>query len=491
MRRSLVLFFIFLAALGIRLYDLSDLPLDFNPTRQLFSMLKARGLYYALSPEKPAWQRDIAAQQLAASPVIEPPVMEILSALGYKALGGENLALPRLLSSLFWLAGGFFLYRLASDLTEGSFLGAVIALLYYLFLPFGIYASRSFQPDPLMTLLIVAALWAAWQWRKTGSLRWALTVGLLNGAALFVKNVAVFFLLGASLALLLENGLLAALKNRQTWLVVLLSVAPVAGYTLYGTLAAGFLGQQFGLRFFPELWTTLSFYLRWKGQWDALLNFGAVCAAALGVFAAPRRAAWLLTGLWLGYLAYGFTFAYHITTHDYYQLPLIPIVALSLAPAAALLEQRLQTLRPGPLPVALLSLLIGLTVTAQIWAARVELAREDFRPEAAYLQGLGNLLGHDPAPVLCLCQDYGDRLEYWGWQPAVSWLTEGDLQVRSAAGQDVDLKTRLGQALQGKKFFVITHLGQLEKQPDLKTILYTDYPIYAEGKGYVIFKLQP
>ena len=29
---------------------------------------------------------------------------------------------------------------------------------------------------------------------------------------------------------------------------------------------------------------------------------------------------------------YGFTFAYHIGTHDYYQLPLIPILALSIAP---------------------------------------------------------------------------------------------------------------------------------------------------------------
>ena len=30
--------------LAIRLYDLSDLPLDFHPTRQLLSHLKARGM---------------------------------------------------------------------------------------------------------------------------------------------------------------------------------------------------------------------------------------------------------------------------------------------------------------------------------------------------------------------------------------------------------------------------------------------------------------
>ena len=43
--RTLALVMIFGAALAIRLYDLTDLPLDFHPTRQLVSFIKARGLY--------------------------------------------------------------------------------------------------------------------------------------------------------------------------------------------------------------------------------------------------------------------------------------------------------------------------------------------------------------------------------------------------------------------------------------------------------------
>ena len=40
----------------------------------------------------------------------------------------------------------------------------------------------------------------------------------------------------------------------------------------------------------------------------------------------------LLLGLWLGYLFFCLLFTYHIHTHDYYHLILIPVIAMSLAP---------------------------------------------------------------------------------------------------------------------------------------------------------------
>ncbi|NJN43485.1 MAG: hypothetical protein HC806_01245 [Anaerolineae bacterium] len=50
------LFFVFAAI--IRLTDLSDQPLDFNPTRQLRAMVIARGIYYAgLTDIDPATQK--------------------------------------------------------------------------------------------------------------------------------------------------------------------------------------------------------------------------------------------------------------------------------------------------------------------------------------------------------------------------------------------------------------------------------------------------
>ena len=41
------LILLFGIGLSIRLFDLTNLPLDFHPTRQLVSIIKARGMYYA------------------------------------------------------------------------------------------------------------------------------------------------------------------------------------------------------------------------------------------------------------------------------------------------------------------------------------------------------------------------------------------------------------------------------------------------------------
>ena len=65
----------------------------------------------------------------------------------------------------------------------------------------------------------------------------------------------------------------------------------------------------------------------------------------LGLFFVRERSArFFLYGLWGMYILYGLYFDYHIATHDYYQLPFIPIVAISLAPLADWFLSRLAEL---------------------------------------------------------------------------------------------------------------------------------------------------
>src|SRR5512133_3909129 len=80
--------------LGIRLYDLTDLPLDFHPTRQLLSALKARGMYYETLTDVPAEQRSFAIQQWKFRAAIEPEVIERLTAFTYQ-FTGEQLWVAR------------------------------------------------------------------------------------------------------------------------------------------------------------------------------------------------------------------------------------------------------------------------------------------------------------------------------------------------------------------------------------------------------------
>ena len=100
--------------LAARLYDLSDLPLDFHPTRQLLSELKARGMYYKDHPELPEWQRRMAIQQWQTKAEVEPEVFERLVAWTYRFTGVE-VWVARAYASLFWLLAAVFLFLLVRE----------------------------------------------------------------------------------------------------------------------------------------------------------------------------------------------------------------------------------------------------------------------------------------------------------------------------------------------------------------------------------------
>jgi 4-amino-4-deoxy-L-arabinose transferase-like glycosyltransferase len=507
-RKSLILALAlaFILAIGIRFYDLTDLPLDFSPTRQLYSALKARGMYYAMLPAGSGiteWQREMAITQWNSIPPIEPTVLETITALTYR-VAGEHLWIARIYSSMFWVLAGILLFLLACELSGPS--GAFIALLFYLFLPYGVIASRAFQPDPLMVALIVAGIWATFRWANTRTWKWAITAGILNGLAIFVKNVAVFPLVFAAAAMVLDYGLIKSIKDKQTWAMALLAALPTAIYTFYGVKVAGYLGGQFAFRFFPQLWPQPAFYLQWLGQIDGVTGFSTFVLAVTGIFVARQRGMRLLAGLWLGYFAYGMTFAYHITTHDYYQIPLIPIVALSLSPVAETLFEQANKLRAasdsgtsspgsqglnryGSLIIRVtLALLITLVTAIQIWNVRVELIRDNWRPDAEFWAMLGEKLGHND-PVLAIAQDYGYRLAYWGWEKVDSWYDSGDLALRALDGRQVNLLQRFQQQVVGKHFLVVTQSNRFDQQPEIKAYVYKTYPIFDEGKGYIIFDL--
>ena len=190
-----VLLILFGLGFAIRMVDLTDPPLDFHPTRQLRSAIIARSMYYRSQPEEDSWQRQVALSQYTGEGIIEPLVMETIVANTYKVLGSDPVWVARIYSSLFWIIGGIGLYFLTSAMTSPD--GGILATAYYLFVPFGIIASRSFQPDPLMVMLIILALWALYYWYRNPSWKTAALAGVLAGMALFVKAVALFPILFA------------------------------------------------------------------------------------------------------------------------------------------------------------------------------------------------------------------------------------------------------------------------------------------------------
>ncbi|RPI94423.1 MAG: hypothetical protein EHM40_06630 [Chloroflexi bacterium] len=502
--RTLALVLIFGAALAIRLYDLTDLPFDFHPTRQLVSVLKARGLYYETQPDGVStWELETGIRMAKLKTDIEPVIFERVVAFTY-GFTGEQFWVARVYASVFWLVGGIFLFLLARELV--SFEGALVTTTYYLIFPYAIIASRSFQPDPLMMMLTLAFWWTFSRWMtrfvsadtplsansRGEQWGWAVLAGLVGGAAIFVKFLAVFIVIGGALGLALSRFRLRdLLRNAQVWTMALLGAVPALAYMVYGIFIRGDLASQFKGRFSFALLVSPYNYLAWETKANMVAGGIFIMLALLGLFLVKeKRLRTLLLSVWIAYVLFGMLSNYHIATHDYYSLPLIPIVGLSLATLgdwffAQLTAAATQRWMRG---AAYLILIFGLF--SVLWDVRNQMKAEDYRPEAAMWAEIGAQFEPETR-VLALTQDYGSRLQYWGWHtPASNWPYLGDTayaNIRNGIFTFDDLFDRQASKM---KYFLVTDLEEFDRQAELKQRLFDSYPVYAEGDGYLIFDLK-
>jgi MFS family permease len=470
----------------LRMIDLKDPPLDFHADRQLRSAVIARGMYYQMSPSVDAETRSLAIALWDTTPTYEPEILERLTALVDLAIGAEAFWVGRLLASLFWTLGGFFLFLLARRLT--SQVGALIGLAYYLLLPFGVVASRSFQPDPLMVTGLLVACYALYRFAEEPSWAWAVAFGMTAGIALLVKPMAVFPLGVAAVAICLVRWKQKVLSEPKVWFAAALVLLIPASYYLLqtGERSAGmfsyFVAQPLSLLTRP------SFYAGWARLLNSMFGLTFLVISLIGPLLLRPRGRALLGGLWIGYLIYGLAFAYLIQTHDYYSLMLVPIVALSLASVAGVLADRMRE-QPRSIAVAAAAVVI-LGFAPLVWNAVDNLLQDNFRGEPAGWAKIGEAVPTD-GPLIALTQEYGYRLMYYGWRQAEMWPYQADLRFAELRGDadDRPFSQVFADRTAGARYFLVTHFGEYEQQPELKAHLESHFPVVAEGDGFVLFDL--
>jgi hypothetical protein len=173
-------------------------------------------------------------------------------------------------------------------------------------------------------------------------------------------------------------------------------------------------------------------------------------------------------------------------THNYYHLPLIPIIALSLVSVIVIVLERLS--KQSRIWQAL-SLAVFVSACAYgAWLSIFPMMRDDYGHEPAYWADIGALLPSD-GKILALTQDYGYRLMYYGWRKVNLWPTRGEVKLSELRGSEKEFDQFFEKRIADKSYFVITAFNQFNDQPVLQETLYERYPIYAEGSGYLIFDL--
>jgi 4-amino-4-deoxy-L-arabinose transferase-like glycosyltransferase len=484
---------LFLIGFAIRLYWLNTPPLDFHPTRQYHSALIARSYYYEMQKDIPDWQRQVAALSAQREPSLEPPILETLSAFGYRIAGGEYLWIPRLLSIAFWLIGGVFLYSLA--LKMSSFVGSIVALAFYLLLPFGVQASTSFQPEPMMIMFVIIAVYLIVVYAESQSTQNLIMSAVFSALAILVKPNSLFFVYGAYISIMIyQKGDWRALLSKKSTVFFLISLLPALLFYGYGIFIAGYMRWKLQTSFVPQLLLQFDFWDGWLKRVRSVMGFTAVLGGVLGVL--MFRNGWqkiLLIGLWISYFVFVFAFTYHIHTHDYYHLPLILIVALSWCSGATLLfhhinsqskERRWQFLLYSTLLVAVI-----LSTGTSIQAKRKSPSFEGHIQTAI---AIGELVKHS-TQTLVLDEFDGKSLMYYGEFSGIYWPHGYDIRDAKLWNEpEMTAKERFDQLNidNALHYFVITDLSELTTQPELNDFLRKNFAVLEENEDYLVFDLQ-
>jgi 4-amino-4-deoxy-L-arabinose transferase-like glycosyltransferase len=487
--RFSLLLAIFIAALGVRLYHVQDPPLDFQATRQYRSLLLAREYYFETGDFAPAWKRDVAEVSAQRQGLLEPPLLEHVVAVAYRVTGGESIWLPRTLSAIFWLVGGVCLYPIARRLAGPD--AAMLSLVFYLLLPFAVIASTSFQPDPLMIMLILSALLAMVRYDEQPTRRRFCIAAGLSASAFLVKPISLFLLVSPFLALSIAHSGVRAFVRLPTILFVLVTVLPTLGVYAYGVLSGAFLIKEAEKTLLPQLILSDFFWRQWLTYVSAVVSLPVLVAAVFGSALLKRTTSKaFMLGLWIGYALFCLVVNYNLATHDYYQLQLIPVCALGLAPLAALGLNVVDSPRlrwiPRGLPVAVLAVLIA-----------AALARSAMRPrasdhEAVIAQQIGDLVQHSTRTVY-LAADYGVPLEYHGQLAGAAWPIASDLEWERLAGvpqPNAEQRFDMWFAPDAPEYFIVLDLSELDNQPDLKQFLMDDFRLIAQTPDYWVFDLR-
>ena len=299
-------------------------------------------------------------------------------------------------------------------------------------------ASRTFQPDPLMIMLILLGWFLLVRYDDRPTLPRLLGAAIVTGLAVLVKVMALFFLVPVFLALALARYTPARRRFRRllsdphAYLFVGISLLPVFTYYWYGLFIAKTLVGASKTGFAPGIIVTLSFWMGWLTMIGNVVGALVVLLSLFGLFLAPdTRTRWMLIALWIGYVVYGLVFSYGIATHHYYQLPLMAITAVGLAPlfaaAIPLLAGRTSRLRPAVLAV------FWCAIAVSIFFTGIRQFHPDYQGTVAMDRQIGELLGHTSRAIM-LTDDYGTGLRYYGEMAGTLWPTTLDFSANEWKG---------------------------------------------------------
>ena len=287
--------------IGLRLYHITYPVADWHSWRQADTAAVARNfLRFGIDPLHPRYDDLSNIQSGKDNPqgwrMVEFPLYQAAGAFLYKTLG--------LFSLEVWLRLLTIAASVGTVLIIGDMAGLLPAFIFAV-LPFSVYYGRSILPDPQMVFWALFSLWLL----KKNKILMAAAAGAL---ALLSKPMAIFLLLPA---------LYMLFKSYKKFILYwVIAIVPLVLWRKWIT--------QFPEGIPVSTWLLNGNGIRFKGAWfhwlfaerlgNLILGYWGLIPFALGI-----------TLFWgIGPLLYFIVFASGNVQHDYYQILIIPAVAV-------------------------------------------------------------------------------------------------------------------------------------------------------------------
>jgi len=520
LRRWAIIAAIFAAAFGVRLYRIDQPLLDFHPTRQYRTAILARVYYYQGVESIGQWKRQLHAAYKSRIPLLEPPIGELVAASLYRIAGAEYLWLPRIVSCVYWLVGGIFLYLIGCRLISPN--AAFFSILFYLFWPYNIFIGRSIQPEAMMVMLYLLSIFLILRYYDRPTVTRLIPAAVAAGCAILIKPYIIFPIYAAFISLgIFKQGIAGFVTSPKSMLFVIIGLLPGGVYYGHSFLASGLLGRRSQMQFVPSLLLTGQFWKGWLTMIGGTTGILAFIVAITGTFSCRKGLARaFLGGLWAGCFIFGLVFNYAIHTHDYYQVPMIPIVSVGLGPVCVVLTNQLGRLsvpwRRGLAVVGTVLLALFVVIGVKIrpdqffnmdprLKAKLDIAcnfigvnphvvkriNADFTSQAKTAEQIGEIVNHSTKTML-LAGSNARALMYHGQFSSIGWPSKYTLRANRLRGRrQTTAVERFNSkyARHSPQYFIVADLEEFARQKDLKDLLTTGFAVIAESDTYLIFDL--
>ena len=494
----LPLVFVFLVAVlgvGWRLVDLTEWPFPFHQTVQYESALAARTLWLHMSPAARTPDRSAWLNETGGHHIVSPPLLPAAVAACYCLVGEEVPWISKVFTALLWVGAGGFVFGAVLRQTGSPWAGA-IACAWFVFTPYGLMVSRSFQTEPVAVFGFALAVWHLSRPGRCLTWRQTLASAAICGIAAGLKpGVLLPPIVAGFAASLLSRGVSGTLPLKAAHVVAFaaMTAAPSVVYVMMWL-------PHRGAELQASLLTRATFYegvalMVWHvvGYWSLALGAAGIILAACG-------RSYLGVGLVAGYLAYVGAFTHHCSTHGYYHAPLLVIVGYGMGLLSAAIGDRGWRV---PQPALAAAAAVGLAVYLHgsrlpyvgPWRGNA-LVQRVLSENAANAQKKADTfrtvreLIRPSIRVIVLSEDYGYPVEYATGLYIAAWPYLADAAVPGHVAEPAAVRLRDFMAA-GFSFLVVTDFAEFESQSELQAALQQYGKVVFASPEVRVYELAP